>query len=302
MLDPKAILAFVTIAEERSFSRAAEKLGIVQSVASKRLRRLEDQIGAKLVDRSQRSNIRLTRSGQILLPQMRDVLTHLRTAQIAGLNLARGRAGPLRIGFIFSAALDGTLPRILSLLRNAFPDLILRPKLMETPEQIAELGNGGIDVGLIRPRPSYPDGCTARIVHREAMMACLSLNHPLAQLSSLSPSQISGHRFILPQFDEDVGLVDNVRGLARAGKVAMPELIRTEDYVTAACLASTGDGIVLAPASLANLSLDGVCFRPFKQFEERLQTVMILRDDAPIEAANALARYATDQSELAGEL
>lgn len=284
MIDGDCLATFIAIAEERSFSRAADRLGTVQSVVSKRLRRLEDQISAELVDRSLRSDIRLTRIGRLFLPGAIETLAQMRKVERTGRNLSRGCSGPLRIGFVFSAAMNGTLITVLAGLREALPELDIQPRLMETPEQLAALDAGELDMGLMRPRPSYPKDCTVQEVHSEPLMLCLSLRHPLAETHSLTPAMLAGERFIVPQFHEQVGLIDSLRSLARAGGFAMPLIRRTADFVTAACLAAAGDGIVLAPASLSHFQLDGLAFRPVTVFDEVLKIILVTRSDAPEEA------------------
>ena len=284
MIDGEGLAAFVAIAEQRSFSRAADTLGIAQSVASKRLRRLEDQLGTPLVDRTVRTAIRLTREGEIFLRQAIEALARLDRVERMGRSLGRGSSGPLRIGFVFSAAMNGTLGRILTAVREALPDLELAPRLMETPEQLAALDSCRLDIGLMRPRPSYPEDCRAIDVHSETLMVCLSTGHELAGAPALRPDQLAGQCFIVPQFHEQVGLIDSIRRLADVGSFPMPHIVRTDDFVTAACLASAGEGLVLAPASLAKLNLDGVRFLAVSSFAERLKIVLVHRTDAPREA------------------
>jgi DNA-binding transcriptional LysR family regulator len=289
MIDGDCLAAFLAIAQERSFSRAADRLGIAQSVASKRLRRLEDLLETQLVDRRIRTDVRLTRVGQLYLPEAIETLARLEKAERSGRSLGRGSGGPLRIGFVFSAAMNGTLPTLLAGLCEAFPDLQLQPRLMDTPEQLASLDAGMLDLALVRTRPSYPPGCLARKVHAEGLVVCLSSGHRLAGSTFLAPEDLSAECFIVPQFHEEVGLIDSIRRVAKAGGFAMPPIIRTGDFVTAACLASTGQGIVLAPASLANLKLDGVLFREVVGFGEQLATMIVHRADAPGEAMQKVA-------------
>lgn len=281
MIDGDSLRAFVAIAEHRSFSRAADRLGIVQSVISKRLRRLEDQLGASLIYREVKSDIRLTHVGQLYLPEARETLAQLTKAERIGRNLARGSMGPVNIGYIFSAAMNGTLNRLLRTLRASSGELELRPRLLETPQQIEELEAGLLDVGLMRPRPAYPARCHAAIVHREPVLLCLSADHPLGQQPSLVPASLAKERFIVPQFHEQVGLIYSLRRLAKAGKFVLSDPVRTDDFVTAASLAAAGDGVVLAPASLANLRLEGLAFRTLDGFDGSLASALVWRADMP---------------------
>lgn len=290
MIEGICLSAFITVAEECSFSRAADRLGITQSVVSKRLRRLEDQLGGALLDRSVRSDIHLTRAGKLFLPDARDALDRLETAERAGRNLNRGNTGPLRVGFVFSAAMNGTLSKMLSAVKSGFPDILLEPQLLETPEQLSALQTGRLDIALVRPRPSYPIGCNAHVVHTEPLLVCMSSDHPQANKTSLQSRQLSKERFVVPQFHEQVGLIDSIRRLAKVGKFEMPQIVRTDDFVTAVCLAAAGEGVVLAPASLCRLGLDGIVFRAIDDYKEGLSTILVHRYDAPKEAfVSALA-------------
>ncbi|MBO9378268.1 LysR family transcriptional regulator [Sphingomonas histidinilytica] len=290
MIDGEGLAAFIAVADLRSFSRAADRLGIAQSVVSKRLRRLEDQIGAQLIDRSVRTDIRLTRIGAAFLPEASEAFAKLTATERLGWNLGRGSSGPLQIGFVFSAAISGVLGRILSALRKELPDLRLVPRLMETPEQLAALDAGRLDIGLIRPRPSYPARCRALQAHCEDLVVCLSAEHPLSAQAALSPRQLADQRFIVPQFHEQVGLIDNIRRLAEAGGFDLQPVVRTDDFVTAACLAAAGEGVVLAPASLSRLQLDGLQYRALRDFDEQLRTMLVHHVEAPGEALRVILR------------
>ena len=288
MIDVEGLEAFAVIADQRHFVRAADRLGIAQSVASKRLKRLEEQLGVTLLDRSNRKAISLTRVGELFLPVARDTLERVRRAERIGRNFARGAAGPLRIGYVLSAAMTGLLTTIAARLAQNWPDLELRPVLMETPEQLAALEDGRIDLGLMRPRPSYPTGVSAEPVHREGVQLGLATSHRLADRREVTAVELAGEKFIVPQFQEDVGLIDSIRALARTGGFTLKPIVRTPDYLTAASLTAAGVGVVLAPASLARMQLDGLAFVSVSDYRAGLELMMAFRADLPAPVRDAI--------------
>jgi DNA-binding transcriptional LysR family regulator len=286
MLDSQGLAAFVAVAEGRSFSRAADQLAVAQSLVSKRLSRLEDRLGGRLIERGGRSEVRLTRLGAVFLPEAKDFLAQMTAAEIKAIRLCRGERGPIRIGYVFSAAMSGVLTSLLSALRNALPEIELEADVMETPEQLAALEAGTLDIGLVRPRPSYPAQCRAGEVHSEQLVLCLSEQAALAAMPSILPTMLGHQTFIVPQFHEEVGLIDNLHALAKTGGFRIVEPTRTKDFVTAVCLAAAGDGVVLAPQSLARLGIEGVCFR-------QINIALLYRTDMP-SAALRIAKALTE--------
>ena len=279
MLDAQELACFVEVAETRSFVHAADRLGVVQSVVSKRLRRLEDQLGAPLVDRSNRRAIVLTRVGELFLAEAREVLAHLTIAYRVGTNLARGEAGPLRVGYVFSAAMTGLVTRIARRLAAERPGLEVRLVLMETPDQLAALGDGRLDLGLTRPRPSYPAGTEAMPIHREGVVLAYGSGGGARRRETVTVAELAEQTFIVPQFGESVGLVEHVLALAKKGGFLPAKMIETPDYISAASLAAAGLGVILAPASLERLGLHGLAFAPIVDFAADLELMLVRRDD-----------------------
>ncbi|WP_052117999.1 LysR family transcriptional regulator [Novosphingobium pentaromativorans] len=281
MINGLDVEAFVAIAEERHFLRAADRVGIAQSVASKRLKRLEAQLGLTLIDRENRMDIGLTRAGSLFLPVARETLDQLRRAERLGHDFGRGESGPLRLGYVFSAALTGLLINVIEGLARSRPRLEVRPVLMETPEQLAALEQGIIDVGFLRPRSSYPAWCLNERAHSEGILLGMAKSHGLCDRTSVRASALASEVFVVPQFREDVGLIEHVHNLAKLGGFAQPVVIPTADYITAASMAAAGLGIVLAPASLARLHLKGLGFVGIDDYCPSLEIEMVHRGDVP---------------------
>lgn len=288
MLSTQSLKMFIAVADERHFARAADVLNISQSVVSKQLQRLEDQLGMLLVNRGKRSAVTLTREGALFLDEARAAVERLEQAERIGQNIARGEAGPLRLGYVFSAVMAGLVPGVMRALRSQFPEIQLMPMLMETPEQLAAIAEARIDIGLVRPRPSYPPRVRSCIVHREQLVIGMEANHPLAAREDIRAKGLAGENFIVPQFHEQVGLIDNIEKLARAGRFPMPPILQTSDFITAATMAAAGMGVVLAPQSLSRLQLEGICYRPVGDHEDMLEIALIYREDAPSRALEAI--------------
>lgn len=290
MLEPDSLQAFVAVAEEGHFVRAADALGCAQSVVSKRLKRLEDRIGVRLVARSKRSKVELTQAGQQFLPTAREILAQLAKAEARGRRIAGGQAGVIRIGYVFSAIMTGVLPGLIRVLRAKAPELEIVPVAMETPEQIAAIADERIDVAIIRSRPGYPAGITARVVHREGVRLALAADNALARQESIACADLAEARFIVPQFLEEVGLIDVINRIVRTGRLPPPEITRTKDFITAAGLAAAGMGVAAVPASLTALQLAGLLYRPISDLDAAMELVLLCRDDLPPVIADTLAQ------------
>src|SRR6185295_17676558 len=98
---------FVVIAEERSFTRAAERLWVAQPGLSTQIRRLESELGVQLFERHTRG-VDLTDAGELFLERARTVLTAAETARSTGRDLEEGLVGSVRLGIVTGAGWPGT--------------------------------------------------------------------------------------------------------------------------------------------------------------------------------------------------
>lgn len=99
-LDPRLLRSFVVLAEELHFNRAAERLNLVQPALSQQVRRLEQQVGCQLYNRSSRA-VELTDAGRAMLEPARAALRAVEQAERAALEASRTTAHPLRVGVSF---------------------------------------------------------------------------------------------------------------------------------------------------------------------------------------------------------
>jgi DNA-binding transcriptional LysR family regulator len=143
-LDIDAVQAFVAIADHRSFTRAARALGTTQGALSVRLKRLEQRIGHRLIERTPRS-VRVSAQGAVFLDSARDFLAAHERA-VAGLS-----AGRRRFALGIATHVGGAeVPTLLARLNTHDPMLTIEVRLDNSPTLLAAFDRGEIDAAIIR--------------------------------------------------------------------------------------------------------------------------------------------------------
>lgn len=152
-LDLDLVRSFVTIAEVQNFTRAGERLGRSQSAISLQVRRLEDQVGQRLLSRDPR-HVTLTAEGEAFLPQARRLL-RLNDEIVAGLRGGEVE-GEVRLGAPEDFA-TAHLPEILGEFARANPKVTLAVTCDLTLNLLDQLRAGALDLALVKREPLGPD-------------------------------------------------------------------------------------------------------------------------------------------------
>ena len=145
-MDPRRLMTFRTVAHERSFSRAAEKLSLSQPSVSNQISSLETQIGVRLLERG-RGGLRLTHAGGVLLEHADHVAWRLEMADAQMTELAGQYRDYVRLG-AFPTALAGYVPAAIVRLRQARPDLLVRLSEVTAPTLEPRFLSGEFDVAV----------------------------------------------------------------------------------------------------------------------------------------------------------
>ncbi len=261
---------FIAVATELHFGRAAARLHISQPPLSRAIRALERELGVTLLARSRR-RVELTAEGAHFLEEARRIVESLERAAAGVRALAAGEQGRLRIGFV-SLADYGVLPGLLKAYKAAQPGVALALREMLSPEQAAALASGELDFGLLLPPVAGAVELEHLVVQRERVMVALPAAHRLArQRGRLALKALAGEAFVTIPRHIAPGLYDIVAALAaRAGfspRVAQ-EAIQMQTVVS---LVSSGLGVALVPASIANLRRNGVVYREIADPHPRLE-------------------------------
>jgi DNA-binding transcriptional LysR family regulator len=241
--------AFVAVAEELHFGRAAARLHRGQPTVSDAVRRLEHGLGGRLFHRTSR-RVSLTGLGEALLPDARAALAHLDRFQQRGRSLAAGdRArATLVVGYAEYTAHE-LLLRCLARLRDRFPDVAIVPEAMPTTAQLTALRAGTIGLGVGWATDGVT-GVRARVLSTERFIALVPAAHPLAGRTALNAAALSTAALLTWPHQINSGLCDRLLAAFRLGGADL-RIIRTADSVDAIAAhvaAGTGIGITLESA------------------------------------------------------
>lgn len=190
-----ALKAFVTVAEELHFGRAAKRLNLTQPPLSRQIMKLEEELGVTLFRRSSRV-VELTEAGRILREEAAAVLSRARLLRERMARAADGGGGALAIGFN-EPALHTVLPGAVRRFRRRCPETELRLFEMETRQQLDALRDRTIDLALVRPAEDDLAGLASRPLYREEYLLALPAGDPLAAQEPVPLPALAGRPLIL---------------------------------------------------------------------------------------------------------
>jgi DNA-binding transcriptional LysR family regulator len=265
---------FVAVAEELSFSRAAERLSISQPPLSQQIQRLEKELGVQLFARTKR-NVELTEAGKIFLEQARQTLTQADVAVKTAKRAGRGEIGRLVVGFVGSSAY-GFLPTAIRTFRERFPDVELILKELTTMEQVEALSAGQIDLGFLRP-PIFEDELEQESVQEEPFFIALSEKHHLSNRAVIPPKALAHEPFILVPRSLAPGFYDQMIAIcAEAG--FRPRMVQEAiQFHVIISLVAAGLGIAFVPASIQSFQRTDVVYLPLEQVTTQAEIVAVWR-------------------------
>jgi len=185
---------FHAVAEERSISRAADRLMVSQPAVSKQLAELERSLKTKLVDRLPRG-VRLTASGELLIGYARRIFAQAEEAEQAMGELAGGRRGRLAVA---ATPTIGTywLPSLLVKYRRTYPGVEMRMEVHPTTTITRLLLDGAVDVGLAESA-AESEGIDSSIFMKDRMTAIAPPKHPLARRRTISAEELCREPFVV---------------------------------------------------------------------------------------------------------
>ncbi|MFI6988599.1 LysR family transcriptional regulator [Nonomuraea wenchangensis] len=239
---------FIAVAEELHFGNAAIRLGMAQPPLSQRIKRLEEELGARLFDRSARQ-VRLTETGRLLLGEARELVARAdRLHELA----RQGRGAVLRVGVPPDLAAT-VIAALVARFRETHPEVRLAPAEIWTADQVTALAEGTIDVGLVRHPVSAP-GLRFGEILVQVQGVLLPDGDPLTGAGEVHLADLAGRELLMPPKEGEPGLHAEVLAACRRHGYVPPQVHQ-----------GAGLGLVLAGAAVAfgpEVEAQGLAWRP----------------------------------------
>ena len=260
-LELRHLRYFIAVAEELNFRRAAERLSITQPPLSRQIQALEDEVGARLLERD-RTGVALTPAGSAFLPEARVLLARAESL-VARTRQRAPETAAVRLGI--TTVVDASLFTWLEpALRLRAPQVTLIQKRQISQRSIADLRRGALDLAIIG-LPSVTTGLTVEILSDDPLVAALPASHRLARRKLISLPELNADALFWFSRSLNPAYFDHFGALFRQLGYDPPRLKEPADHHVLLGLIADGQGIALIPSSLTSIARHGVIYKPLKE-------------------------------------
>ena len=276
MLDARRLRIFSAVAEEGSFTAAADRLYLSQSAVSQQMAIFEREVGVPLMDRVPRG-IRLTPAGRLLAERAKTLLTMMSGIE-QELHRLADRPPQVRLG-AFPTAGAHLIPLAVKAFRQRYPDAQIAISAVHSGDVASQLRDGEIHVGLVwdydfalRPED---DGLRRVPLLDDPLRVVLPLGHPRAEESELALRDLAEEPWVVRGHREPYA--EAFEAMCRTAGFEPHVVFRTDDYQSAQGLVAAGIGLSLVPELSLAAQRPDVVTRPLAtpRFARRIAAVTL---------------------------
>jgi LysR family transcriptional regulator, hydrogen peroxide-inducible genes activator len=249
---------FCAIADTGSFTRAAQQTHVSQPSLSQQIRKLEDELGARLIDRLGR-NVQLTELGRSFLPRARAVLRDLEAARSDVVERKASIGGPIAVGVIPTIA-PYFLPSILAAFSRKYPEVRVTVVEEITPLLLEKLRAGTMDVAIAAlPLPARSQDFQSFPLRVEKLFAVLPNQHSLAKRRAVSLAELQDDPFVLLR--DGHCFRETAFAACKRARVNPKIIFESGQFSSILSMVSAGLGVSIVPA-MAVEKRAGCCYIP----------------------------------------
>jgi DNA-binding transcriptional LysR family regulator len=241
-LDTLGVQAFISIAEQASFQRAANELHISQTAITRRLQNLETHLGVKLIERTTRT-VALTATGNDFLPQARRLMSELSNALVEIFESGKARRGDVCIACVPTAGIQ-FLPRIIQEYSDSFPENRITILDHSSAAVADAVLRREAELGINVAQTHHPELTSTRLLTDQFALICRD-DHALASKKSLAWKQLAPYPLIFAgEANANRNVLDQALG---SSKVKLQLFYEVQRSSTALGLVAEGVAVAVVP-------------------------------------------------------
>ena len=270
----------VALAEHKHFRRAADACHVSQPTLSGQIRKVEDELGISLWERTSRK-VLFTQSGLLLVDQAKTALREVKLLKEMASNQGKEMTGPLHVGVIPTIG-PYLMPHIVPALQNAFPDLELFLYEAQTHQLLEQLETGRLDCAIVASvRETEP--FIEVPLFKERMLLAVAENHPWAKEQTIPMSMLKDHEMLM--LDDGHCLRNQALGYCFTAGAKENSHFQATSLETLRNMVAANAGMTLMPelAVLSEGERGGVKYLPC-QPEPSRDVILVYRPGSPLRA------------------
>ena len=280
-MDFDQLETFIEVARLSSFSRAAEKRFRTQPAISSQIRSLEEEVGAKLLDRSG-GKVSLTASGKLFLRFSEDTLDARKAAMTSIAETERVPRGEIVVG-----ANEGTclhiLPEVFAHFKKQYPDVSVSIRRADYSKVLESVIDNTVDFGVVS-MPVNDNRLTAVLIHRDELVLIAPPKHPLSKLKSATATDIAQYPLVMPKVGHTRDALDELFHEQKLKPRYAMELDSSE-LLKRFVAADVGVGFIAASHVQEDVQAKVLCAIPLADAHIRRDLALVFRKDKALSRA-----------------
>lgn len=271
-LSRRLLEQFLTVAREKHFGRAAERLGMSQPPLSQSIQRLERTVGVRMFDRGP-GGVELTAAGKEFAADAQRLLD-LQTAAVArARRVDAGLRGQVRVGYV-SLLSYLYLPTMLRAAAARLPELRIHLQHDSSAGVVDQVRAGTLDLGFVRDPARLGDDVVSTVVATERIGAALPEGHPLARSRRIDLAELADEDFVLPDPASLPVLAEQLHTACREAGFTPRAVAAADDLSGLFGYVGAGLCVSLVPEGLRHLAFAGVSLVPLRGSSGNLDTAV----------------------------
>jgi LysR family transcriptional regulator, low CO2-responsive transcriptional regulator len=280
-MDFDQIETFLDVARLSSFSRAAEKRFRTQPAISSQIRALEEEVGAKLLDRSG-GKVSITQSGKLFQKYAEEMLASRKAMMTAVAETERVPRGEIIVG-----ANEGTclhiLPEVFAEFKKQYPDVAVNIKRSDYAKILESVIDNSVDFGVVS-LPVTDNRLTVVLIHRDELVIIAPPHHPLAKLKAATLAEAAKFPLVVPKLGHTRDALENLFHERRLKPHYAMELDSSE-LLKRFVAADVGVGFIARSNVLEDVRANVLATIPLSDAQIRRDLALVFRKDKALSRA-----------------